>query len=109
MPINRAQEQRLEDIALARLQPPARRDFWDMARCMRFRGTPRFWDKIAALAQAHGHDARGTRAQWLLLARANHPVQRWLGEELRRRAQGQAHDFKFARQLSPAAMEQDRS
>jgi hypothetical protein len=100
MGLNRHQEKALEEIALARLQAPARPDFWDMARCMRFRGTPRFWEAVAALARAHAHDRGGTKAQWLLLARANHPVRRWLGEELRRRAQGQPHDFTFARRIA---------
>lgn len=112
MPLNRHQQQRLEEIALARLHTPARPDFWDMARCLRFRGTPRFWEAIATLAHAPVQDGAqgnaGTKAQWLLLARANHPVQRWLGEELRRRRAGQAHDFTFANRASPPQPGQDR-
>jgi hypothetical protein len=96
-PMNAHQERRVETVALAWLSGRARREFWDMGRYARFRGSARFWAEVDALAQSAGHTSGGVKARWLLLARANYPVRQWVGRELRqmRNTAGHAPDFRF--------------
>jgi|UPI00068E2F9D hypothetical protein len=74
------QQARIESVALGYPHRIANRQFWAMGRCMRWRGSPEFWEALAALADDHSRPA-GNRAHWLLLARENHPVQRWVYRE----------------------------
>ena len=93
VPLNSRQIRQLEEIALERLTRPATAHFWDMVRYARFRGTPRFWERVEELAQL----PKGLKARWLLLAKQNHPVRRWVGTELLRRARvpGYVANFEF--------------
>jgi hypothetical protein len=75
---------RLEDIALLYLQKRVRWEFWHMAKYMRLRGRPEFWETVEALALSTERTAGAIKATWLVLVRANAPVRRCIGRELLR-------------------------
>lgn len=77
------QLRRLEAAGLQQLHRQIRRDFWYMVRFVRLRGSLDFWEAVHNLA-AHNSDAPGLKAWWMLLARANYPVQHWIGSQLLR-------------------------
>lgn len=54
-----------------------------MTNFMRLRGTALFWQQVEAVALA-GDDASAHKAQWMLLARQNFPIRRWISTELSR-------------------------
>lgn len=71
-------KRRLEDIALSYLDQRVRREFWHMVNFMRLRGTESFWQRVAVHADGTGPSAH--KARWMLLARTNAPVRRWVGD-----------------------------
>lgn len=87
---------RLEVAAMSQLRRQIRRDFWYMVRFVRMRATLRFWEEVGAIA-LEGSGAPSLKAWWLLLARANHPVQYWIRCELMRARYEKGHvpDLSF--------------
>ena len=75
------QVRRLEAAAMSQLHRQIRRDFWYMVRFVRLRGSKVFWEGIHNLA-AQDSGSPGLKAWWMILARANYPVQNWIGTEL---------------------------
>ena len=75
--------QRLEAIALAYLDRRIRREFWHMVNFMRLRGSPAFWEQVARRA-ADGSEPAARKAGWMLLARDNAPVRRWVRDTVAR-------------------------
>jgi hypothetical protein len=77
------QMRRLEAAAKGHLYRQIRRDFWYMVRFVRLRGSEEFWNEINDTA-SQDSGSPGLKAWWMLLARANYPVQHWIGSELLR-------------------------
>jgi len=76
------QTQRIEATILSCLRKPTLREFWSMARYVRYRGTDLLWDSIDSLAACESSE-EGRSAYWLTLARRNFPVRKWVGREFR--------------------------
>jgi hypothetical protein len=83
LPIPSDAQDRLEKVGLMYLQKRVHREFWPMANFMRLRGSPRFWQDVEILAKT-GAEGVGVKARWMLLARDNAPVRRWISSELSR-------------------------
>ena len=77
------QLRRLEAAAKGHLYRQIRRDFWYMVRFVRLRGSQEFWSDVNTLA-SQDSGSPGLKAWWMLLARANYPVQYWINSELLR-------------------------
>lgn len=74
-------QDRLEKVGLMYLQKRVHREFWPMVNFMRLRGSPRFWQDVEILAKT-GTEGVDRKARWMLLARNNAPVRRWISSEL---------------------------
>ncbi len=70
---------RLEQVALNYLNVFAHRHFWSMVRFVRIRAGEGFWAKVELLSNSSERSPSAIKATWLLLARRNHPVRRWIG------------------------------
>jgi hypothetical protein len=77
------QVRRLEAAAMGHLHRQIRRDFWYMVRFVCLRGSKEFWDDIHGVASREA-GSPGLKAWWMLVARANYPVQNWIASELLR-------------------------
>ena len=76
--------QRLEQVALSYLPKRVRWEFWHMAKFVRARGQPDFWNSVLLLAASTDRSSSAVKANWLLLVRANVPVRRLIQRELLR-------------------------
>jgi hypothetical protein len=80
-PLTAKQERRLDVVAMKYLSRPIRREFWDMVRYTRLRGTDALWSELRVLVVS-GDRSLSTRAGWLILARQGSPVKSWIHTEL---------------------------
>ena len=80
-PLTAKQERRLDLVAVKYLSRPIRREFWDMVRYTRLRGTDALWSELRALVDS-GDRSLSARAGWLILARQGSPVKSWVDAEL---------------------------
>jgi len=80
-PLTAKQARRLDLVAIEYLSRPIRREFWDMVRYARLRGTDALWSDLRELLTSEDRSLR-TRAGWLLLARQGSPVKAWVHTEL---------------------------
>jgi hypothetical protein len=81
LPLSTEAQDRLEKVGLMYLQKRVHFEFWSMVNFMRLRGSPRFWQNVEILAKT-GAGGVGRKARWILLARNNAPVRRWIRSEL---------------------------
>jgi hypothetical protein len=81
LPLSTEAQDRLEKVGLMYLQKRVHFEFWSMVNFMRLRGSPRFWQNVEILAKT-GAGGVGRKARWMLLARNNAPVRRWISSEL---------------------------
>lgn len=84
MSLSAEDHRRLEQVALSYLPKRVRWEFWHMAKYMRLRGGPEFWETVEKLATSAERTAGAIKATWLLLVRANAPVRRCIWRELLR-------------------------
>jgi hypothetical protein len=80
-PLTAKQKRRLDLVAMEYLSRPIRREFWDMVRYVRLRGTESLWSELRVLIESEDRSL-STRAGWLLLARQDSPVKSWVDTEL---------------------------
>lgn len=72
---------RLEQVALSYLPRRAYRHFWYMARFVRLRAGENFWSAVERQSESTIRTPESIKATWLVLARANRPVQEWIRSE----------------------------
>ncbi len=80
-PLTAKQARRLDLVAIEYLPRPIRREFWDMVRYVRLRGTEALWSDLHKLITSEDRSLK-TRAGWLLLARQGSPIKSWVDTEL---------------------------
>jgi hypothetical protein len=99
VPLLPGQLRQLEHIALAYLPRRAYRHFWYMVRFVRLRARDEFWSEVERLGMSTVRTPETIKATWLLLARANRPVQQWIRTEQWRptREPGHAPNMDFLR------------
>lgn len=76
------QLERIEVVALSYLSKPLLKEFWQMVRYVRFRGSQAFWQEVASQAES-AMGPRQARSVWLLLARQNYPIRAWVDKKFR--------------------------
>jgi hypothetical protein len=84
LPLNADDHRRLEQVALSYLPKRVRWEFWHMAKYMRLRGSPDFWETVERHAASTERTPSAIKATWLLLLRTNAPVRRCIWRELLR-------------------------
>jgi hypothetical protein len=75
------QRTQLEAVAIAYLQKRIRLEFWHMVRYVRRHGSEEFWQKVTELGASSIPSVR-LKANWMLLAKENWPVRRWINREI---------------------------